>query len=337
MSSRAFALSRRNVCRARAPIPRSGSYSHEAEVLLSWKHRLLVLATVCALCAIHTANAAGSCAPETASDEAKISRLMLAGVPAILRAPKAVTKPPIVLWHGFGPPASESALMEAMPLDDVPAVKVYLGLPLFGERAPASEADSVGRRQSEDYALRLFDPAVIGAAKELPAVVKALGQMNCLRPGEKIALFGFSAGGAAVWVTLAERDIEVRAAVTVNAPAGLSDSIDALERATKRAYVWSPASRRLAQVSDVAARAEAIAATRPLPALLLFHGASDTVVTAKGAVKLEAALRPYYERAGVSSRLNLVLAPGVSHDWSAPRTLLELRTSVADWFNRAGH
>jgi hypothetical protein len=27
--------------------------------------------------------------------------------------------------------------MEALPLDDVPAVKVYLGLPLFGARAPS--------------------------------------------------------------------------------------------------------------------------------------------------------------------------------------------------------
>src|SRR5262245_48723545 len=49
----------------------------------------------------------------------------LAGVPAVLRIPRKVTRPPIVLWHGFGPPASEQALMDALPLDDVPAVKVY--------------------------------------------------------------------------------------------------------------------------------------------------------------------------------------------------------------------
>ncbi len=48
---------------------------------------------------------------------------------------------PIVLWHGFGPPASEQALMEALPLDEVPAVKVYLGLPMFGSRAPAERCE----------------------------------------------------------------------------------------------------------------------------------------------------------------------------------------------------
>jgi hypothetical protein len=66
-------------------------------------------------------------------------RATLAGVPAIVRVPPSITKPPVILWHGFGPPASESALMEALPLDEVPAVKVYLGLPLFGARTPSAD------------------------------------------------------------------------------------------------------------------------------------------------------------------------------------------------------
>jgi hypothetical protein len=51
-----------------------------------------------------------------------------------------VTKPPIVLWHGLGPPASEGDLMSALPLDDVAAVKVYLGLPLRPKGTISSEA-----------------------------------------------------------------------------------------------------------------------------------------------------------------------------------------------------
>ena len=66
----------------------------------------------------------------------------LAGVPAVLRVPKVITKAPIVPWHGFGPPASETALMKALPLDEVAAVKVYLGLPLFGLRAPLVVGDT---------------------------------------------------------------------------------------------------------------------------------------------------------------------------------------------------
>jgi hypothetical protein len=78
---------------------------------------------------------AGNSSASRAADDVMTVQTTLAGVPAILRIPKVVRKRPIVLWHGLGPPASESELMKALPLDDVPSVKVYLGLPLFGARA----------------------------------------------------------------------------------------------------------------------------------------------------------------------------------------------------------
>ena len=279
------------------------------------------------------ANDAFQCASGSKADRVVTARATLAGVPAVLRIPKTVTQPPIILWHGFGPPDSEEALMTALPLNDVPAVKVFLGLPLFGAREPTGDNKSLNERQAEDYATLLFAPAVVGAAKELPAVVKALEENNCLAPNEKIALFGFSAGGAAVLVALAERDVPVRAAVTVNAPTGLTASIDALERATKRPYAWTPSSRQLAQRSDAVGRALEIAGATPPPALFLYHGADDTVVTSKGAIALEATLRPIYARTLAAERLKLMIAPGVSHDWTEPRTLQELRASVASWFN----
>src|SRR5690348_6637870 len=97
-----------------------------------------------ALQAVPSSAVSASCSGE------HIVSTVLAGVPAILRIPARTQKPPIVLWHGFGPPASEQALMQALPLDDVPAVKVYLGLPLFGQRAPAAGMDELARRQKED-------------------------------------------------------------------------------------------------------------------------------------------------------------------------------------------
>ena len=42
------------------------------------------------------------------ADDVMTVQTTLAGVPAILRMPKLIRKPPIVLWHGLGPPASES-------------------------------------------------------------------------------------------------------------------------------------------------------------------------------------------------------------------------------------
>jgi predicted esterase len=261
----------------------------------------------------------------------------LAGVPAILRMPKTITKPPIVLWHGLGPPASEADLMQDLPLDEVPAVKVYLGLPLFGARAPTSESDSLVQRQAQDYALRIFEPVVAGAARELPAVLVELRKQGCLRGGEAIGLFGFSAGGTAALITLLEQKAPVRAAVTVNAPTGLRSAVGALERATKQPYAWSDASRRLAEQTDAtqhAARVATSSAGQPPRALLLFHGADDKVIVPEDTVALADSLRPFYEHSGATQRLQLTVAPGVSHNWADRRTLDEVRAAVADWFNR---
>ena len=172
--------------------------------------------------------------------------------PALVRVPKRVSKPPIVLWHGFGPPDSERALMNALPLDDVPAVKVYLGLPMFGARSlPDGE---LARRQKRDLDALVFEPVVMGGAKELVSVVRELEQRGCMRAGAAIGLFGFSAGGAAVLYALAEADVRTGAAVTLNASTGLSASVDAYERVTKQSYQWSDATRRLAQRSDASRR-----------------------------------------------------------------------------------
>ena len=292
------------------------------------------LVTAFSLASAQAAADALDCAPHSKSAEVRVTRTALAGVPAIVRVPPSVSKPPIVLWHGFGVPASEAAMMNALPLDDVPAIKVYLGLPLFGTRAPPGPHDSVATRQSEDYALRLFEPAVVGAVKELPSVVAALRKGGCMKSGEAVGLFGFSAGGAAVLIALADHDVPVRAAVTVNAPTSLEVAIEALERATKRPFSWTSESRALAFRADAVKRAADIVKTRQPPALLLFHGADDTVITPIGATSLYQALQPLYERAGVADRLEVVIAPGVSHDWSKTPVLASLRASVADWFNR---
>lgn len=308
--------------------------------------RLAGLRALCLLSALVVATAARGADPPLCSAALSSDRIpeavqtiptTLAGVPAILRIPKTVTKPPIVLWHGLGPPASEADLMEDLPLDEVPAVKVYLGLPLFGARAPESEADSLVHRQEEDYALRIFEPVVVGAARELPAVLAELRKQGCLRQGDAIGLFGFSAGGTAVLITLLEQKAPVRVAATVNAPTGLQSAVGALERATKRPYAWSDASRRLAGQTDAtqhAARITTSPAAHQAPALLLFHGADDKVIVPADTVALADSLRPFYERSGSTQRLQLNVAPGVSHNWADPRTLDAVRGAVADWFNR---
>ena len=266
-------------------------------------------------------------APTTSRSEVLVQETTLAGVPALLRVPPRITRPPIVLWHGFGPPASERALMAQLPLDDVPAIKVYLGLPLFGARSPADKGE-LARRQATDLATQVFEPVVLGAARELPAVTDALRDNGCLRAGERIGLFGFSAGGAAALDALARRDVPVGAAVVLNASTGLGTSVAAYERATGKQYAWSSKSRALARSADAVARAGDIAAGTP--ALLIIQGAGDTMLTPEPARQLRAALAPHYAN---RAPLALELVDGMPHNVVAEDDLARVRRSVAEWFD----
>lgn len=259
----------------------------------------------------------------------------LAGVPAIVRIPERIAEPPILLWHGFGPPASKQALMEALPLDDVPAVKVYLGLPLFGARAPAGGTEELIRRQTEDVAMLVFKPAVAGAADELPAVVDALAAHGCVHPGERVGLFGFSAGGAAVLLALAEHKVAVASAVVLNSSIGLTESVQAWERATKQNYAWTPEARALAARADALRRAADIARGDPPPALLIAQGDGDAVLGAQSSTALRDALTPYYQRERSADRLRLVSVAGMTHAWTGDeRVVAELRRAIAAWYRR---
>src|SRR5262245_7708050 len=270
---------------------------------------------------------------DAAGGETTIVETRLAAVPVLMRAPAKVTQPPILLWHGFGPPASERALMEALPLDDVPAIKIYLGLPQFGAREAPDGRESRVRRQSEDLGRLVFEPVVVGAAQELPSVIAALQELQCLRAQDKVGLFGFSAGGAAALIALAEGKVGVGTAVIVNASTGLTASVQAYERATRQHYVWSDYTRDLAHRTDAIERAADIARDRP--ALLIVHGTDDAMLPAQNAVALRDALAPYY-RESASKRLQLDLVDGLAHGWADSAHGEELRREIGQWFKVSG-
>lgn len=261
-------------------------------------------------------------------------RTRLAEVPVLLRIPPQIGAPPIVLWHGFGAPASAAALLQALPLDNVPSIKVYPDLPLFGQRLPDGGAAELARRQSTDFARQLFAPAVLGAVDELPRLVADLVARGCLQQGEAIALFGFSAGGAAVLTALAERPVAVRAAVVLNASTGLRASVAAYEHATGKAFDWTASALQVAKRSDGLARHAAMAQGDPAPALLILHGADDPVLGPQVAEQLYAALRPDYRRQQQETRLKLRLLNGLGHGWTEAPQAARVQDAVTAWFNR---
>ena len=204
---------------------------------------------------------------------------------------------------------------------------------MFGARAPAQSEESLGQRQAEDYGTRIFEPVVLGAAHELPAVVAALRQMKCLGDEDRVSLFGFSAGGAAVLSALIESQVPIRAAVVINAPMGLNASIEALESATRHPYVWTHRTRDLALRTDAVRHATQIASSSPPPRLLLINGADDALVPPSGSLLLFHALEPLYHDKGGDNRLATLVLPGVTHDWTGSPGLADVRARVAGWFN----
>lgn len=273
------------------------------------------------------------CHPYGTSTQAVTTlEMTLNGIPATLRIPDQQTKAPIILWHGLGPPKSPLELMQALPLDDVPALKIYLGLPLSGSRAPVETADSLANRQAKDFATLLFQPVVLGAAAELKSAIQALQHLGCIASGEKIGLFGFSAGGTAALVALADRNSELSAVVTLNAPIGLTDNIHALEQATGTRYQWTSPAGDLRKRSDVIHRPRAIASGSPPPALLQIHGAKDPIVAGAGSRALYDELRPIYEHAGYSERLGLIDSIEATHSWTQDPARRNIATAVAHWF-----
>lgn len=282
--------------------------------------------------AASSGEAAPTCLPTAGTDAARVFDTELAGVPARIRIPAHVSAPPIVLWHGFGPPAGEEALEALLPLDDVPAVKVYLGLPMFGKRAPQAPG-TLAERQRQDLATGVFEPVVMGAARELAGVVDALRRRGCLRAGQGVGLFGFSAGGAAVLYALAERDVPVQAAVVLNASTGLSASVAAYERALGRSYAWTPEARALAMRSDAIVRAADIARGTPPPALLIVHGTDDAMVDGAGVRALHDALAPHYA-GGNAARLRLQTVEDLPHAIRTPGEIARVRAIAGAWFRR---
>jgi dienelactone hydrolase len=258
----------------------------------------------------------------------------LGNVPATLRIPPHVSMPPIVLWHGFGPPASELELMSRFPLDEVPAIKVYLGLPLFGKRAPAGGTDDLVRRQKKDVALLVFEPVVWGAVDDLPSVVRALERHGCMKPGDKIGLFGFSAGGTAALISLAEHKVKVSTAVVLSPSTGLSASVHAFERATGVPYAWTDASRKLARRSDIADRAADIATDPQPPALLTITGDEDKTITPEDLSRFKDSMTLRYATVGAADRFQYVVIEGLSHNPGGSSAGQELQQRVTAWFNR---
>jgi pimeloyl-ACP methyl ester carboxylesterase len=172
------------------------------------------------------------------------------------------------------PPRSERAMAAALPLTDVEAWKVYFGLPMMGERAPAGGFEEIMRMANEDGLLNLLSPVIESAAKELPEAVTALREQLGLESGA-LALVGGSAGGGAVLLALIQGRLEVAAAAVVNPATRAREIVRSMEDLYGFVYPWNETSRQVADQLDFVQRADEIARTRT--PILFVVGEDDAI------------------------------------------------------------
>ncbi|MBE9061941.1 hypothetical protein [cf. Phormidesmis sp. LEGE 11477] len=258
-------------------------------------------------------------------------KVTLAGVPALIRSPKTDigNAPLIVLWHGYGPPSSEQALAELLPLDDVPAWKVYPTLPMFGDRLPEGGIDEIMRRQMSDYVLELLLPTVERAVAELPQVTAGV-ERQFGADISSIGLFGFSAGAATVTHALLDGSVKVRAAVLAGAPASLDMAVSNFEKGSQihadylrenydwfkdemLTYSWSDTSKTARSRFDLGGRSSELLLADIPPAVLLTHGEQDEMYSVAKIRALGDTLRATYETNGIAERTDVQTFPHIAH------------------------
>jgi hypothetical protein len=113
---------------------------------------VLMLTTGTAIAQIAEPPVSTTTAPSSVHPAGDIHPTTIAGVPGLIAIPDHLVSstPIVVMYHGFGPPASPEALAKAVP--PIPgAISFYPWLPLFGPRMGAGGTNDLVQRQADDY------------------------------------------------------------------------------------------------------------------------------------------------------------------------------------------
>jgi hypothetical protein len=242
-------------------------------------------------------------------------RGVAAGVPYVALPPadrsSATTKPVVIAWHLTDAPRTPEAFAAALPLYALDAWRVYLCLPLCGDRMPDGGVDEVMRLGFEDAVMNLHGPIVRQAADEFSDVLTEIREQLQIDEGP-LALVGGSSGSAVAQLVLTEagESFDIRAAVLISPVVQLKPVVDATARLFGFEYEWHDEALAVAKQLDFAERlGDAVAKSQP--ALLYIVGEvddQDSIV--RPAQQVTEDLRSRYDDA---NRVEFVVVKGMAH------------------------
>lgn len=220
-----------------------------------------------------------------------------AGVPFTALPPAGRGPAPlIVTWHMLDAPRSDAAFAAALPMNDLPAWRVHLGMPMCGARMVDGSMDAAARLMHEDPLMSYLHPFVQQATEEFPAALASIRAQLPVTDGP-IGVLGGSLGGAVALRILADTDTPVFAAAVVNAAIRMRSVVDLFPGD----YPYDAESDKAVDSLDFLAKADAIAARAPL---LVVSGELDHPGLRADALHLVEA---------VGRRAELLSIPGLAH------------------------
>jgi dienelactone hydrolase len=234
--------------------------------------------------------------------------------------------PLIVTWHMLDAPRSNAAFAAALPMNDLPAWRVHLGMPMCGPRMVDGSTDAIVELFRTDPLMSFLYPFTRQAAEEFPAALESIRAQLPVDDGP-IGVLGGSLGGAVALRILADTAIPVFAGAVVNAAIRMRSAVDLF----RGNYPYDAESEQAADSMDFVAKADIIAGRAPL---LVVSGELDDPALRADALHLVDALGEGAE---------LLSIPGLAHPLAdepgiepAPQLPLarEVDAGLTTWFRR---
>jgi dipeptidyl aminopeptidase/acylaminoacyl peptidase len=168
------------------------------------------------------------------------------------------------------------------------AWRLYLGMPLYGNRKPEGGSEEIMRRGAEDAVRLVYQPSIGGAVAEVSGAVDEVRARLAIAAELPIGIFGFSQGGAAALLAVAQSKLPFKAAVTFGAVVDLPTLVDAIAAFYGTIYEWTDERRSVAEELSAGRRAHALAESGA--AMLLAVGEQDSYPIREPTERLVAAV-----------------------------------------------